>query len=200
MSTKTNNQKRIVFSCGGKGGGGKTSLMTSLADFFHSENCPVTLIDCDMENKVHGSLSHFFKDALKVDITTPHGLDEFVEKVFGDNAPMVLADLGAGAGKWTFKWFEDMHEAMKEAGVGFLAIGVITSEVATTETIFNWANALKDRTDYLIVRNHRNGDDFSWLEGSEPGQRFLEEFSKAPRSLIWRPGLKTCKETWTNVA
>ena len=61
----------------------------------------------------------------------------------------------------------------------FLAIGVLTSEVATTETIFNWANALKSRTDYLIVRNHRNGDDFSALESSEPGQRFLK-VSKAP--------------------
>jgi hypothetical protein len=30
--------------------------MTSLVDFF---------IDCDTENKVHGSFSHFFKEALK---------------------------------------------------------------------------------------------------------------------------------------
>ena len=37
--------------------------MTSLVDFFHAENCPVTLIDCDTENKVHGSFSHFFKDS-----------------------------------------------------------------------------------------------------------------------------------------
>ena len=78
---------------GGKGGGGKSTLMTSLVDFFHAENCPVTLIDCDTENKVHGSFSHFFKEALKVDITTPSGFDEFVEKVLCDNAPMVLATL-----------------------------------------------------------------------------------------------------------
>jgi len=166
-------------SMGGKGGGGKSTLMTSLVDFFHAENCPVTLIDCDTENKVHGSFSHFFKEAIKVDITTPSGFDEFVEKVLCDNAPMVLADLGAGSGKFTFKWFDDMHDPLQEAGVRFLAIGVLTSEVATTETIFNWANALKSRTDYLIVRNHRNGDDFSALESSEPGQRFLK-VSKAP--------------------
>ena len=115
---------------GGKGGGGKSTLMTSLVDFFHAENCPVTLIDCDTENKVHGSFSHFFKEALKVDITTPSGFDEFVEKVLCDNAPMVLADLGAGSGKFTFKWFDDMHDPLQEAGVRFLAIGVLTSEVA----------------------------------------------------------------------
>jgi hypothetical protein len=50
---------------------------------------------------------------------------------------------------------------MKEAGVRFLAIGVVTSEIATIETLFNWANSLQNRTDYLVVRNHRNGDDFS---------------------------------------
>ena len=164
---------------GGKGGGGKTSFMTSLADFLHAENCPVTLIDCDIENKVHGSLSHFFKEATKVDINSDRGLDEFVEKALGDDAPMVLADLGAGSGRVTFKWFEQMHAAVVEAGVSFLAIGVLTSEVATAETVINWANALKNRTEYLIVRNHRNGDDFSSLESSETGQRFLKA-SKAP--------------------
>ena len=92
---------------GGKGGGGKSTLMTSLVDFFHAEN------------KVHGSFSHFFKEALKVDITTPSGFDEFVEKVLCDNAPMVLADLGAGSGKFTFKWFDDMHDPLQEAGVRF---------------------------------------------------------------------------------
>ena len=112
---------------GGKGGGGKSTLMTSLVDFFHAENCPVTLIDCDTENKVHGSFSHFFKEALKVDITTPSGFDEFVEKVLCDNSPIVLADLGAGSGKFTFKWFDDMHDPLQEAGVRFLAIGVLTS-------------------------------------------------------------------------
>ena len=179
MTTKIENPKRVAFSMGGKGGGGKSTLMTSLADFLHGENCPVTLLDGDVENKVHGSLCHFFKEAVKVDITTPHGLDEFVEKVFADNAPMVLADLGAGSGKWTFKWFSDMHAVMQEAGVRFLAIGVITSEVATIETVFNWANALTDKTDYLIVRNHRNGDNFNILENSEAGRRFLK-LSKAP--------------------
>jgi ABC-type cobalamin/Fe3+-siderophores transport system ATPase subunit len=179
MTTKATTQKKVIFSAGGKGGGGKSTLMASLADFLHSENCPVTLIDCDIENKVHGSLTHFFNQATKVDITTPHGFDEFVDKVLGDNAPMVLADLGAGSGKYTFKWFDDMYEPMQEAGVSFLTVGVVTTEVATTETVFNWANALKARTQYLVVRNHRNGSDFSALESSEPGQKFLK-LSKAP--------------------
>src|ERR1700752_1750236 len=60
-----------------------------------------------------------------------------------------------------------------------LITGPASAPSERMETIFNWANALKSRTDYLIVRNHRNGDDFSALESSEPGQRFLK-VSKAP--------------------
>lgn len=152
--------------------------MTSLADYLYSENCPVMMFDADIENKVQGSLSHFFKETTKIDITTPHGFDGFVDKVLSNDAPMVLADLGAGAGKWTFRWFNDMHEPLKEAGVSFLAIGVVTSEVATMETVFNWANELRDRCQYLIVRNHRNGDDFGYLELPEV-QKFLKQ-SRAP--------------------
>src|SRR5258708_16884171 len=128
---------------------------------------------------MYGLSSSWFTAEINVVIPPRSGIDEFVESVLCDNGRMVLADLGAGSGKFTFKWFDDMHDPLQEAGVRFLAIGVVTSEVATTETIFNWANALKSRTDYLIVRNHRNGDDFSALENSEPGQRFLK-VSKAP--------------------
>jgi hypothetical protein len=173
MTTKTNLQKNIIFSAGGKGGGGKTTAMVSLVDFLKSENCPLTLIDADIENKVHGSLSHFFKEAAKVDITTPHGLDEFAERVLHESAPIVLADLGAGSGKYTFRWFDDMYEELKNVGVGFLTIGVVTSEVATTETVLNWANVLKNRVNYMIIRNHRNGDSFPSLEESELGQKFM---------------------------
>jgi hypothetical protein len=28
--------------------------------------------------------------------------------------------------------------------------------------------------DYLVIPNHRDGDDFSYLESTEPGQRFLK--------------------------
>jgi hypothetical protein len=60
--------KLIVFSCGGKGGVGKTTVATAIADFYAARAIPATLFDCDTENKQRGSLSHFFPDA------TPHRL------------------------------------------------------------------------------------------------------------------------------
>jgi hypothetical protein len=51
----------------------------------------------------NGSLSHFFKDAAKVDITQADGFDESVDRVLCDDAPMVLADLDVRSGKYAFR-------------------------------------------------------------------------------------------------
>jgi len=45
---------------------------------------------------------------------------------------------------------------------------------STTSAILDWANALQNRVDYLIVKNKVAGEDFGYLFESEPGQRFLE--------------------------
>src|SRR5207245_3183827 len=43
--------KRVILSMGGKGGVGKTSVMTGLAEWFHANRIPVKLLDLDTENK-----------------------------------------------------------------------------------------------------------------------------------------------------
>ena len=73
--------------------------------------------------------------------------------VLDDHAQTVLADLGAGSSKETWAWFEQMHESVREGGIRFLAIGLVTNDSSTTSTILDWANALQNRVDYLIVKN-----------------------------------------------
>jgi MinD-like ATPase involved in chromosome partitioning or flagellar assembly len=74
--------KRVILSMGGKGGVGKTSVMTGLAEWFRENQNPVKLLDLDTENKARGSLAHFFgDDAPKVNIHTPAGLDSFVDEL-----------------------------------------------------------------------------------------------------------------------
>lgn len=51
--------KRVILSMGGKGGVGKTSVITGLTEWFDTKEIPVKL-DLDTENKARGSLSHFF--------------------------------------------------------------------------------------------------------------------------------------------
>jgi len=62
-------QKRVVFTMGGKGGVGKTSLMVVLAEWFEANQIPCTLLDLDTENKARGSLKHYFNGSVsKVNI------------------------------------------------------------------------------------------------------------------------------------
>ncbi len=57
--TQAATAKRVVFTMGGKGGVGKTGVMVALAEWFATNEIPVTLLDLDTENKARGSLKHF---------------------------------------------------------------------------------------------------------------------------------------------
>ena len=141
--------KRVILSMGGKGGVGKTSVMTGLAEWFVENEIPVTLLDLDTENKARGSLAHFFgEQSPKVNIHTPAGLDAFVDRL-ADGAPVILADMGAGAGQVTYDWFERMYPDVREAGIGFTAIGVVTSDPASVESVLAWAARLQNRVECM---------------------------------------------------
>jgi Mrp family chromosome partitioning ATPase len=56
----TEYSKRVVFTMGGKGGVGKTGVIVALAEWFAANGITITLLDLDTENKVRGSLKHFF--------------------------------------------------------------------------------------------------------------------------------------------
>jgi MinD-like ATPase involved in chromosome partitioning or flagellar assembly len=165
---------------GGKGGVGKTSVMTSLAEWFGENRLPVVLLDLDTENKAKGSLAHFFGDKVpKINIHTPAGLDAFVD-ILAEDAPAILADMGAGAGKVTHEWFEKMYPDVSEAGVVFTAVGVVTSDPASVESVLNWAAALQHRVDYIIVENHLTEHaDFTYWRDGEQAQEFRKHFHPA---------------------
>ena len=131
--------KRVIFSMGGKGGVGKTSVMAGLAEWFDENQIPVTLLDLDTENKACGSLTHFFSGRVpKINIHTPAGLDAFIDHL-GGAAPVILADMGAGAGQVTHEWFDNMYPDMAELGVVFTAVGVVTPDPASVESVLNWS-------------------------------------------------------------
>lgn len=127
--------KRVILSMGGKGGVGKTSVITGLGEWFRDQGIPVKLLDLDTENKARGSLAHFFRSEVpKVDIHTPAGLDAFIDELAG-GPPVVLADMGAGAGQVTYEWFDKMYDDVAEAGILFTAIGVVTDDPASVESV-----------------------------------------------------------------
>jgi MinD-like ATPase involved in chromosome partitioning or flagellar assembly len=180
-------EKRVILSMGGKGGVGKTSLMAALAEWFDANEIPVKLLDLDIENKARGSLTHFFGGRVpKVNIHTPAGLDAFVDQL-AEGPPVILADMGAGSGQVTHDWFETMYPDVAAAGVAFTAVGVVTSDPASVESILAWAVRLQNRTAYLIVENS-NSDrtDFRYWRESEQAMQFQKIFAPAVIQMDYR--------------
>ncbi len=170
-------QRRLVLTQGGKGGTGKTTLVTALAEWYDQYQLPYTLVDLDAEaSKSRGSLVHYFPGkAAKVDIHRPEGLDELLN-VLEDGPPVVVADMGAGSGQVASRWFDDMYESATELGVAFTAIGLVTPDPATVDSVIKWANALQDRTEYLIVKNSvNNPSDFYVWDRAELAEQFRQK-------------------------
>jgi MinD-like ATPase involved in chromosome partitioning or flagellar assembly len=169
-------KRRLVLTQGGKGGTGKTTLLTALVDWYDERQFPYTLMDLDTEaSKSRGSLVHYFPGkATKVDINQPEGLDRLLN-VLEDGPPVVVADMGAGAGQVAYRWFDDMYEGARELGVSFTAIGLVTPDPATVDSVVKWADALQKRTDYLIVKNSvNNPSHFDAWEGAEVAEQFRQ--------------------------
>jgi MinD-like ATPase involved in chromosome partitioning or flagellar assembly len=174
MKTENRN-KRIVFTMGGKGGVGKTGLMVALAEWFEAHEIPFTLLDLDTENKARGSLKHFFNGSVtKVNIHTPAGLDTFIDHL-ESGASIILADMGAGSGQVASDWFDAMYEDVSATGARFTAVGVITPDPASVESVLAWANRLQDRVQYVVVQNATGPQsNFSYWDSAEQAIRFRE--------------------------
>ena len=179
--------KRVILSMGGKGGVGKTSIMAALAEWFQENQIPAKLLDLDSENKARGSLTHFFGGAVpKVNIHTPAGLDAFIDELI-DGPSVILADMGAGAGQVTYEWFDKMYDDATEAGIVFTAIGVVTADPASVESVLAWAARLKQRVAYLIVENSiSERPDFAYWRRSAEALEFKAKFLPSVIQMDYR--------------
>src|SRR5436853_135125 len=179
--------KRVILSMGGKGGVGKTGVMVALAEWFNVNDIPVKLLDLDTENKARGSLTHFFGgDVPKVNIHTPAGLDAFVDHL-SEGPAVILADMGAGSGHVTYDWFEKMHPDVAEAGIAFTAIGVVTADPASVESVLAWAAHLQNRVRYVIVENTiTEHTDFTYWRVSDQAKEFQQIFKPAVICMDYR--------------
>ena len=179
--------KRVIFTMGGKGGVGKTGVVVALAEWFQANEIPVTLLDLDTENKARGSLKHFFNGTVtKVDVHTPAGLDAFVDHLDG-STPIILADMGAGAGQVAAGWFDSMYEDVAATGVRFTAVGIVTPDPASVESVLAWANRLQDRVEYVIVENATSAlADFTYWHSTKQANQFRQVFTPAILQMEFR--------------
>jgi len=185
--SSTPTSKRVILTMGGKGGVGKTSFMLVLAEWFETHQIPVTLLDLDTENKSRGSLKHYFDGTVtKVNIHTAAGLDAFVDHL-AEGDPIILADMGASSGQVTHEWFDSMFEDVTATGVAFTAIGIVTPDPASVESILSWAARLQDRVNYVVVENATTHPaDFSYWRASEQAQQFRTVFQPVILAMEFR--------------
>lgn len=179
--------KRVILTMGGKGGVGKTSFMLAVVEWFAAQKVEAKLLDLDTENKSRGSLSHYFnKAATKVDIHTAAALDTFIDYL-ENGVSIVLADMGASSGNVTYDWFDSMFEDIQALGVSFTAIGIVTPDPASVESVLNWAARLQDRVEYIIVENAITYPaDFAYWRGTEQAQRFRDLFQPLVLKMDFR--------------
>jgi len=177
---------RVVMTEGGKGGTGKTAFASLLVEWYAAHNLPHTVLDLDTENKSKGSLAAYFPKARKVNIHTSEGLDSFVD-VLDDGSPIVIADMGAGAGAVTASWFDAMHSQVAESGVAFTAIGLVTPDPASVESVLSWGLALQHRVQYLIVKNALTDPaDFKYWDQAAAAIEFRRVFKPREISMEYR--------------
>jgi len=179
--------KRVILTMGGKGGVGKTSFMLSLAEWFASKEITLKLLDLDTENKTRGSLSHYFgRAARKVNIHTAAGLDSFIDYI-DDGISIVIADMGASSGQVTYDWFDSMFEDVQALGVGFTAIGIVTPDSASVESVLSWAAHLQNRVQYIVVENAITYPaDFTYWRETEQAQVFKKALHPVVLSMDFR--------------
>ena len=173
---ETEVKSRLVFTQGGKGGTGKSAFCAAVVDWYDDRGYSYTLIDLDTEaSKSRGSLVHYFPGkAVKVDINQPEALDTLLNAL-EDGPAVVIADMGAGAGWQTCAWFDSIYEGARDLGVAFTAIGLVTPDPASVDSVLKWAVSLQNRVDYLIVKNAvTNPSRFDAWEQAPLVERFRE--------------------------
>jgi hypothetical protein len=95
--------------------------------------------------------------------------------------------MGAGAGQVTFEWFDKMYSNVTEAGIAFTAVGVVTADPASVESVLAWASQLGNRTAYLIVENSiTEHTDFIYWRESEQAISFQQKYSPSVLQMDYR--------------
>jgi CobQ/CobB/MinD/ParA nucleotide binding domain len=144
-------RSHILFTQGGKGGVGKTTVITALTGWIRAKGFDPILLDFDNENREKSSFQGFYPEAQKIDIHAPDSLDRVFHFLEAPGT-VVIADQGAGSGAETFSWFDRTAEIVKEFA-DVTSIGIVTKDPGSVASVLSWAYHIGGRVRYLIVLN-----------------------------------------------
>ena len=161
----------IIFSSGAKGGTGKSLAVRFLTTYLRENNHKPVLMDMDDENR---TLSRFFPEAQRIEIKKSSSNDVLVEKVMA-GTKLIIADLKAGTGKDTLKWWLDVPFD-ELPNVNFICLASITSSPDSVQSFLNWANELQGKVSYVVIKNQKDGNIFPDYEKSNQSGDFREKY------------------------
>jgi hypothetical protein len=193
--------KRVVFPIAGKGGVGKTTVVSALAEWYASNNQKADLLDMDPENKAEGSLKALFTNAHKLPALESWTYDKLLGISLDSDADVILADVGAAQGYQMIPWFRDFYKVMQESGLAlrWTALGIVDGDIASARSVLEWGQELQDAVDYVIVHNYfQEGVPSAWENPKlEPAVRaFRQAFSPTEiRFDARRPDLQRMMRT-----
>jgi hypothetical protein len=85
------------------------------------------------------------------------------------------------------EWFDKMYSDVTEAGIAFTAVGIVTADPASVESVLAWASRLGNRTAYLIVENSTTEHtDFRYWRESEQALWFQQKYSPSVIRMDYR--------------
>ena len=162
----------ICFIAGTKGGVGKSFAACQLVAAAEELGLSVTAFDSDTENSTLKNLlpgkTEFLDDA-----HDDYPLDKVISAAFQDPAPdLTVVDMKAGTSRSSMEWFAAVpwDDLLAKADICILCS--LTVDPDASRTLSPWLvyfDGLGIPVEYIIVKNAKDGRDFSFYENLIPG-------------------------------
>lgn len=171
----------LFFIAGTKGGVGKSTFASLLADVSVEQNFKPYLFDCDNENhslyKSFSNIDEILVKQVNPDSDSHFPLDEVVNEVVSicdehretDTDISFIVDMKAGTTDFVHKWFDTVpfKDLKKVFGIKIWIVGCLTSDPDSVFTFNPWLAYFKGKrnfVDFIIVKNKKEGTDFSYYD------------------------------------
>ena len=180
---------RICFVAGTKGGVGKTFAACQMVAAAEELGLSVAAFDSDTENS---TLKNMLEQAEFLDDTNDdYPLDKVISAAFREPAPdLILVDMKAGTSRSSMDWFAAVpwKDLLPKAEICILCSVTVDPDAA--RTLGPWLvyfEGLQIPVEYIIIRNAKDGKDFSFYEGIIP--QSLADLTLAKHSEIDFPAM-----------
>jgi len=157
---------------GEKGGIGKSVLSRILVQYHIDRNIPFKAFDADLS---HGALMRYYGEFSEpVNIQDYESADTIVEQA-AESGENVVVDLPAQASAAIERWVMDsgLTEFGDDIGVKINLWHVMDDGTDSVRLLNKVLNVYGNGLNYILVKNHGRGSDFSYFDLSEAKERAL---------------------------